>query len=190
MTRGDKGRRAFVTRINFYLHCTGTPVSMYWSFLVGKTCTMLWRTAAPQVPVWAEQKGQKSHSELQEREQMVQTFTHKFTLFHDTRLLPCLSSEGLWLELVILDSALKLPGKGLQQVRSWGGVGWMNHSWGSQTTLKFSAHKLSTPVLLSSWLSTSMHISRAPTDLMVLPVGSSMAPHTHKQQPSTLWCFI
>lgn len=42
--------------------------------------------------------------------------THKFTLFHNTRLLPCLSSEGLWLELVILDSALKLPGKGLQQV--------------------------------------------------------------------------
>lgn len=76
MTRGDKGRRVFVTRINFYLHCTGTPVSMYWCFLVGKTCAMLWRTAAPQVPVWAEQRGQKSHSELQEREQMVQTFTH------------------------------------------------------------------------------------------------------------------
>lgn len=40
MTRGDKGRRVFITRINFYLLCPDTPVPTYWCVLVGKTCAI------------------------------------------------------------------------------------------------------------------------------------------------------
>lgn len=52
---------------------------MYWVCSSGeKLCNLYCRGEHqhPQVPVGAEQRRQNSHSVLQEREQMVQTFTH------------------------------------------------------------------------------------------------------------------
>lgn len=55
MARGDKGRRAFIIVIDFYLHCTNIPMAMYWYVPVEKIraiCAMPRRTTASHVPVW------------------------------------------------------------------------------------------------------------------------------------------
>lgn len=79
MTRGDKGRRVFYYQNRFLpaLHCyTCAHILVCSSGEEPLQSVLTWGTPAPQVPVGAEQRRQNSHSVLQEREQMVQTFTH------------------------------------------------------------------------------------------------------------------
>lgn len=115
--------------------------------------------------------------------------TRKFTGFYNTRLLPHLCWRGLWLELVILDSPLKSPGKGVQQVRrSWGGTG--DEPQGSQgATHELSpqtqTHQCFSPV---HWAlpCTSPELLQTPRSCLLAPAW----PPRHKQQPRTHRCFI
>lgn len=180
MTRGDKGRRVFITRINFYLHCTDTPVPMYWCVLVGKTCAVLCRTPAPKVPVRAEQRRQKSHSELQEREQMVQTFTHTYIhtfSWHKVtsmlkRIMAGVSHSGFSTKIAWERTA---AGEEL----------WWNRGW---AMYKLSLHKLR---LTSASLQFTEHF-HAHLQSPYRPHGAggtSMAPHTQTtaQHPQMLY---
>lgn len=80
MTGGDKGRMVFNTIMHFYLHNTDTPMPMCWYVLVEKkpVQSVLCRRGHQYHTylLGTEQRRQKSHSVLQEREQMVQKFTH------------------------------------------------------------------------------------------------------------------
>lgn len=187
MTRGDKGRGVFITRINFYLLCPDTPVPTYWCVLVGKTCAICAGGHQHHRYLCELSKGDKNltlscrKGNRWCKHSHTHTQIHTFSWHKVTTLLKL--KKGYGLEWIILDSPQKLPGKGLQQVRSCGGTGDEPHTNCLSTNSD-------TPVLLSSSLSTSMHISRAPTDPTELSFGTSMAPtqtKTTAQHPQMLY---
>lgn len=190
MTRGDKGRRVFIIRRDFYLHCY-TCAHVLVCSSGEKLCNLYCRGEHQHHRyLWELSKGDKILTLCCRKENRwcKHSHTHKFTVFYNARLLPRLCWRGLWLELVILDSPLKSPGKGLQQARSWGGTGNEPRMGLTGSHIRALFTNPDTPELLSSSLSTSMHISRAPTDPKV--VLAPAWPSTHKQQPRTRRCFV
>lgn len=174
MTRGDKGRRVFITRINFYLHCTDTPVPLYWCVLVGKTCAVSWSTTTgtceswaqeTEISLWAAGKGTDGAN--------IHTHTHIHTFsWHKVTSMLKRAMAGVCHPGFSTKVAWERTAAGEEL---WWSRGWALHklrhtSASLQLTEHFHAHL------------------QSPTDPMELVAPAQ--PHTHKQQPSTHRCFI
>lgn len=182
MTRGDKGRRVFIIRRDFYLHCY-TCAHVLVCSTGEKLCNLYCRGEHQHHRyLWELSKGDKILTLCCRKENRwcEHSHTHKFTVFYNARLLPRLCWRGLWLELVILDSPLKSPGKGLQQARSWGGTGDEPHASSlhkprhTRASLQFTGH-------FHAHLQSSYRPQGG--------VGTSMALHTQTtaQNPQMLY---